>query len=603
MMKATQKFKALIKLDRTSILFAYLIPVALVIWFITIFGVDVPFWDDWSLVDLFNKVSEGNASFRDYFAQHNEHRIFLPKIIFVILAFASKWNLKLQMYLSVFLTIITCWLIYKISEANQIKNRSLFHIFNILTCFWLFSLVQAENWLWGFQLAWFLVNSLLVLAVFLLTVPNNLPPNVRFYGAALCCLLASFSLAHGLLSWLAVIPSILSFSGQAITRKLKLRVFLWLILFILFCFIYSIDFHKVGHYPDLLFFLKEPLASFNYFLRILISPIVINPINPGKIKPLFFGGLFILSCFIFFNIYYFKEYNSKFATKAAPWLSIGWFTILFALLTVIGRSGFGVEQAMESRYTTMSILLIISCLQIWLLFVEQGTSQWVGKTYRYLSCYVLTGILLVFWLSNSWNVIASTQKTWQDRHRSKSCLEIINFLLDESYDQGFDTSHPSSSEFLKLKGCLHYTYPDFTQLKNIYSSLEKLDFRHPLKHINFIDKFSENYGEIEQPITTDKPIILSSNNSLKIEGWASLPEEDFQFPELVLLSYDNKRSFFANAKIIKYTKPKNRVEWQAEILSQFIPANVMRIKAWVYDRGHKQFVKLQGEVKVAVLKN
>ena len=86
---------------------AYLAPIILVIWSVFNRGVNVPFWDDWDLVSLFDKVKAGTVTFNDFFALHNEHRMFFPKFIFVVLAFPSKWNLKLEMYFSVLLAAIT----------------------------------------------------------------------------------------------------------------------------------------------------------------------------------------------------------------------------------------------------------------------------------------------------------------------------------------------------------------------------------------------------------------------------------------------------------------------------------------------------------------
>lgn len=48
------------------------------------FGVNVPFWDDWEMVPLFQKYDAGNLTLSDLLAQHNEHRIFFPRMTFYI---------------------------------------------------------------------------------------------------------------------------------------------------------------------------------------------------------------------------------------------------------------------------------------------------------------------------------------------------------------------------------------------------------------------------------------------------------------------------------------------------------------------------------------
>ena len=76
--KFAQRFKKLVQKNSFEIILkwlAYLTPIALLIGFVSRFSVNVPFWDQWGLVNLFDKVGAGSASFGDFFAQHNEHRI------------------------------------------------------------------------------------------------------------------------------------------------------------------------------------------------------------------------------------------------------------------------------------------------------------------------------------------------------------------------------------------------------------------------------------------------------------------------------------------------------------------------------------------------
>jgi hypothetical protein len=145
----------------------YLIPVLLLIGFVANFSVNVPVDDEWRLASLFEKIAQGNVTFNDFWALHSNHRIVFPKIIIAVLAFASRWNINYQLCLSIGLAAITFIAMYKLSSM-QVKNVAddLWHLANILTCILLCSLVQHENWLWGFQLAWFFVNFCFVAAVY-----------------------------------------------------------------------------------------------------------------------------------------------------------------------------------------------------------------------------------------------------------------------------------------------------------------------------------------------------------------------------------------------------------------------------------------------------
>ena len=246
----------------------YLIPVVLLIGFVANFSVNVPIDDEWRLASLFEKIAAGNVTFNDFWALHSNHRILFPKITIAVLAFASRWNINYQLCLSIALAVVTFIALYKLSSM-QVKNAgdNLWHLANILTCILLCSLVQHENWLWGFQLAWFLVNLCFVAAVYALVSNHKLLPYIKISIAAIFCLIASFSLAQGLLSWLAAIPAVAALEGNA-ARKRK-RLILWMLLFAATCAVYSIDYHP-SRKASIISLLNKPLVVIDYFLSLLV---------------------------------------------------------------------------------------------------------------------------------------------------------------------------------------------------------------------------------------------------------------------------------------------------------------------------------------------
>lgn len=124
---------------RLLLLLIYLIPFVVLILFIANFSVNVPYWDQWELVDFFEKIDLGKANFQDFFAQHNEHRLFFPKLIIATLAFLSKWNIKYELCLSIFLVSITFYALCKLSYL-QLENKydNSVQLTNILTCILIF---------------------------------------------------------------------------------------------------------------------------------------------------------------------------------------------------------------------------------------------------------------------------------------------------------------------------------------------------------------------------------------------------------------------------------------------------------------------------------
>ncbi len=67
---------------RNAVFYALaLFPPLYILYLITRYGIDVPFLDQWEFVPLLGNFRSGALSFHDLWAQHNEHRIFFPRLI------------------------------------------------------------------------------------------------------------------------------------------------------------------------------------------------------------------------------------------------------------------------------------------------------------------------------------------------------------------------------------------------------------------------------------------------------------------------------------------------------------------------------------------
>jgi len=573
----------------------YLMPIALLLWFVASFSTNVPLGDQFLLVNIFARVAEGKANLGDFFA-HSEHLMLFPRIIFTIMAFLSNWNTKLEQLFSICLAIISFYLIYKIAVFKVNDNKFLFHISNIATSMLFFSLVQFINWLWGFQLAWYLINACVILAVYILTISNKFPNKFRLLIAALCCFIASLSSAHGLLSWLAIIPSVAFLERNPKSRKINLL--LWVILFVVCCIIYSIGYQRPEQSADILFFLKKPLIWVSFILMIVGSSSVGLVINPGLV------GLLIIINFVFLNFYWVKNYNSEFARNAVPWLSLGWFSALVTLMISLGRVGYGVGNALQSRYTTGTILIVIACIQMWRLLIETK-KEWQKRRVTIISgSSFLFGALTAIFIAYSTAAIADGRGLWIQSTSGKTCLEIIHYL-DKSVDD-------------LPEGCLRQSAANDLFIGQIRSSVEplsRLKFRTFPKDLTFTTKPIKTHGAIETPSASNKPLTLPKNLSIKLSGWAILPDSREQ-PRVVLFSSGDKKSFFANA-VVKLPRPDvgsklnllgrystigwDRFGWEVNIPGKSLPVGENTLKAWVYDRDNKQFVQLNGTPKIKVI--
>src|SRR5262249_11804164 len=60
------------------------LPTAFALAFVGVYGVNVPYWDDWDMVPV--RTGRQPLTLDWLWAQHNEHRIPLPKLLYVALA-------------------------------------------------------------------------------------------------------------------------------------------------------------------------------------------------------------------------------------------------------------------------------------------------------------------------------------------------------------------------------------------------------------------------------------------------------------------------------------------------------------------------------------
>jgi hypothetical protein len=621
----------------------YLIPVLLLIGFVANFSVNVPVDDEWRLASLFEKIAQGNVTFKDFWALHSNHRIVFPKIIIAVLAFASRWNINYQLCLSIGLAAITFIAMYKLSSM-QVKNVAddLWHLANILTCILLCSLVQHENWLWGFQLAWFFVNFCFVAAVYALVSNHKLLPNIAVFNrmkygrdtavrcpypisalhylrisiAALFCFFASFSLAQGLLSWLAAIPAVVALEGNA-AQKRK-RTIAWMLLFVATCAVYSIDYHP-SRKASIISLLNKPLVVIDYFLSLLGSPIVRSPGISA------FVGLVIFAIFVFFVVYFGKKIVSSSVAssvsansekppqvpaiassiaiterndiaesyQALPWLSIGFFSVLSALFITAGRAEFGAIHALESsRYTTNSILLLIALVQLGQLFVrgnDRETKATLKRNYKFIY-RVVAGLLIATIILNSQQAIAQSRSALLYKQGAQDCLQLINYLEPSDF---FKNSPESCLRVLSKKTWL---------VREGAAIIDKIGWIKFAKNVEFISNTEKVYGYLDKPQTSEKSLTVKQNDAVKAAGWAVLPE-NLQQPKVVLLSVGDKQSFFANAyvnsdspDIAKSLKSElyNNARWAVDLSGNDLPIAQTEIKAWVYNPVDNQFVQLRG---------
>ena len=315
------------------------IPVLIVVIYMIVFGLNIPFLDQWAVVDLLEKQQQGPLSTSDLFAQHNEHRPFFPRLIWLTLSSLTQYNINAQLWLN--LTIALGTFVFFVSRAMktwmQLKIAVSPWLMPLMSLLY-FNLGQYESWLQGIQTIMFLGMFSVIVGLFLLA---ESPSWVNFGAALALGVVANYSMANGLLYWPIgwIVLLVTAPKGLRVSRSI-----LWVACGGICISFFLTDWVSSGHlnFSYLFSHLPEWLI---WLLNFLGSPLMIL-----RQVAWFFGlisaGLYILIARHMLRTKQWKPF--------VPYLALLLFILLTAFAISAGRMEMGMRQATAPRYLTMT---------------------------------------------------------------------------------------------------------------------------------------------------------------------------------------------------------------------------------------------------------
>lgn len=316
-----------------------------ILYLLSSYGMDVPFWDEWELAAYLVKARAGTLTLSDLWMQHNEHRLFFPRLVLLAVAYPTNWNLKCQLYLNFVVTVISFLFIYLLLRSTfdgQIPKWLL-----IAVSFLVFSPVQWENWSGGLVIHFFLNVLNITAATYFINKGSG--RWVWLSVAIILTLIASCTISSGLLAWIALAIIFLRKGWK------KEHIIAWIFVFAIMIALYFKGYAKPAHHPSLLFFIHHRYEFAKYVFAYLGGPIgrawgTRGSVCIGIVSLVILGAVAV----------YLRGFDREGWDKLLPWLAVGTYAFFSAIITGIGRAGFGVTQALASRYTTGSMLFIVS---------------------------------------------------------------------------------------------------------------------------------------------------------------------------------------------------------------------------------------------------
>jgi hypothetical protein len=419
------------RLFRLSALTAVLLPAGFLAGTILMYGVNVPYWDQWEVANLVVKVFDGTLSLGDLTFQQNESRLVFPRLLFIGLAYLTGYDVRYEMWGSFCLACLVAYNVYRLGRLTLGGNRRQVVFLLFLASLLIFSLVQWENWFWGIQFSVFVpiacVTSILSLAY------SSLSVGTKFAVSAILSTVSMFSFAHGMMCWVIVLPVLVLRTQEELKTK-RWLIGCWLLVFAVTAGLYFFNYTKPPHHPSFTEALVKLPAALGYFLALLGGPLgwgtKLNSLYQAIAVGSGLAALFVLLC-----VYVWRHRNEPLVVyRTLAWLTLGGYTWVSAGVTTLGRLGLGIDTALSSRYGTFAIPLIVALIYLVpiALDIDRKEKSLSLEPWMTRCAILLSTVLLFLHVATTRSALARVKTNWEQRLEAKAVLLFIGTLPSES---------------------------------------------------------------------------------------------------------------------------------------------------------------------------
>jgi hypothetical protein len=336
--------------------------------------VSLPYWDEWfSPGTLLLSYAKGTLSFSDFFYQHNESRKIFPYLLYITFARIHGWDVRDGMVISLLEAAAICgllfWFFIRTKGATAINSL----VALAATSFLVFSPVQYDNFLSGLLFELF-VPGLATILIALINL-SKLQFGIKTTINAVVALVATYTFANGMLLWILGVP--LPGRRESVSRRSRLLSYL------IFALVgtaaisaYFVDYRPPPSHPPFRF----GIVQLAHYMILWVG----GYFNSGPVSP-FSLGIIVLSLWIIASANAIMLISRGVEWRQFyPWFLISVYALSSGLITAIGRVGFGVEQALSSRYAIFSLFLYLGLFGITFAlychaqeWAEAGRRRWI----------------------------------------------------------------------------------------------------------------------------------------------------------------------------------------------------------------------------------
>jgi len=357
---------------------AALLPAIYVLYLISQAGHLLNF-DYWWMIKNIYSIDGFSTNPFDWMFRANEHFVLIPAIIYalnIVITKGSNIGLCLATF---FLAAIQSFFLIKLLPEKLTENKPVFAFLIICISLFNFTPAAAHNWMRGYSgVHWVIANLFVIASIYCLqktveqaSCPFKKNQNKWATGSIIFGILGCISYSTPLALW----PIL---CAAAILMRLPRRIIIAYFSFtILVVGIYFLTYKTPSHHPS--------LSKVNLLDTLGYIPVYLSAIFTHNIPVALIIGSIGLILAAGFHLYWLLSkppYSpSSPLSKGGgggsalqdflPWLSIIIYTFGTALMAAISRSGFGIDQAIASRYATLPALFWLSLIVLTIIMINQ----------------------------------------------------------------------------------------------------------------------------------------------------------------------------------------------------------------------------------------
>jgi hypothetical protein len=459
------------------------------------------------------------------------------------------------------------------------KHLLLWALINLL----IFAPVQAENWLWGFQLQMFLPNVCLVACLALLV--SRLPDAAKITGALLVALIATFSFGGGLLLWPAIAFYVV------LQRAAARSLIAWIIGFLLVALVYFTGYKRLPVAgPEL----GNRLDHFTYFVNFLGIALSRSSLSThAAIAAAMIGAsgflLYLIACSVCLKL------SPTMRASAAAWLALGGYAIGSAALAAYTRVAGSSHQALNSRYATISLNLYIGLIGFIAIAAHAARADKLSRLARLLSSAEAPFFTVIITLS------ALSFPAGIDH------MEILRRLRLEGAAHLQFCKVISPSDKLQTGLVVDATLPTLVENADLLDHLHLLN--PPLRRSLILRDAEDRPQRSTIEFGRSDDVVQKDADILEMRGWSFLPDRSRPAP-CVVLAYEAAGNWTAlglvepserRPDVVTQMKNKKYLGsgWRAIIHRKLLPPGPTRLSAWAFDPEAGEAYKLPGDFLLA----